>query len=470
MPDKKKIEGELRRERVLYKAKNGYELISADEEKDVEQISAQYKAFLNNGKTERECVDLAVRMAEGLSFKPFTRGSALKAGDAIYSVNRGKYVILTRIGREPLSAGLNVIASHIDVPRIDLKTNPLYEDSKLAYFKTHYYGGIRKHQWPAIPLELRGVVAKKDGTVLRIDVGSRPEDPVLMITDLLPHLAADQAKKVLSEAFTGEDLNVLLGSRPAAGDEGEERVKLAVMELLHGRYGVTERDFASAELSLVPAFPARDVGLDSSMIGGYGHDDRVCGFTSLRAILDAPAPARTALCVLADKEEIGSEGVSGMKSFFFDTFVGDLCAAQGGSLNECYENSCCLSADVTVAFDPNFPEVSDKRNNAHLNYGLGITKYTGTRGKGGSSDASAELVARIRRVFDEGGVLWQMGPLGKVDQGGGGTVAMYMANRNIDTIDAGVPVLSMHSPFEVVGKLDTYMAYKGFKAFYASKP
>jgi aspartyl aminopeptidase len=335
----------------------------------------------------------------------------------------------------------------------------------MAYFKTHYYGGIRKYQWVTIPLEMHGVVALKNGETVRVVLGEGDE-PKYVITDLLPHLGAEQGKKPLSEAIPGENLNVLLGSRPLGGEDDKDRFKLQIMKLLHDKYGIVEDDFISAELEVVPAAKATDIGLDGSLIGAYGHDDRVCAYAALAALLEVERPKKTAVCMLADKEEIGSMGVTGMQSAAFDTFMEDLCQAQDVALRECYEKSFCLSSDVTAAYDPGFADVYEKRNSARVNYGIGLCKYTGARGKGGSSDADAETVAYVRRVLDEANVVWQMSELGKVDAGGGGTVAQYMANRNITTLDAGVPVLSMHSPFEVVGKLDCFMTYKGCKAVY----
>ena len=344
------------------------------------------------------------------------------------------------------------------------------ENGELAYFKTHYYGGIKKYQWLTIPLELHGVVTRTDGVTVEVVIGKDPEDPKFVITDLLPHLAKDQMGKSASDFVPGENLSLLIGSVPYA-DEGKDRVKLAVMSLLNDRYGITEEDFLSAELEVVPSYDTCDVGLDRSFIGGYGHDDRVCAYAELKAIYETEAPERTAVCILADKEEIGSVGVSGMQSTAFETFIQDLCAAQKVHLRHCLENSFCVSADVCNAFDPLFPEVSEapNRNGAKVNYGMGICKFTGSRGKGGSNDASAEVVGTLRRIFADNAVVWQMAELGKVDQGGGGTVAAYMGNRNIDTIDAGVPVLSMHSPWETVAKFDCYMTYKGVKAFYKDR-
>ncbi|WP_130871153.1 aminopeptidase [Intestinimonas massiliensis (ex Afouda et al. 2020)] len=469
MEEKQKTQGELRREALLYQPKNGYDRLSAQEEADLNTYCEDYKKFLDAGKTERECVAETIRLAEQHGFKPYVRGTALNPGDKVYRANRGKAIMLAVIGSRPLSEGANIGAAHIDSPRLDLKPNPVYEDAEMAFFKTHYYGGIRKYQWVTIPLELHGVIALKDGSTVTVAIGCGADEPQFTIDDLLPHLGAEQSKKPLGEAIPGESLNLLIGSRPFKDDEGSDRVKLAILDLLNQKYGIVEEDFISAELSAVPAFRAVDIGFDRSLIGAYGHDDRVCGFASLAALLALGTPARTAVCMLADKEEIGSTGVTGMKSAAFDTFMSDLCDAQRVSLKACYEKSFCLSADVTAAFDPNFADVYEKRNSARVNYGMGLCKYTGARGKSGCSDASAELVAYVRKVLDAQGVVWQMAELGKVDAGGGGTVAAYMAERDIDTIDAGVPVLSMHSPFETVSKLDCYMTYRGMKAVYEAQ-
>ena len=466
MEEKQKTPGELRREALLYQPKNGYDRLNPAEEADLNAYCEDYKKFLDAGKTERECVDETVRLAEYHGFKPFVRGMALNPGDKLYRVNRGKAVMLAVIGSKPLSEGVNIGAAHIDSPRLDLKPNPLYEDAELAFLKTHYYGGIRKYQWVTIPLELHGVIALKDGSTVKVSIGAGEGEPRFTIDDLLPHLGVEQSKKPLGEAIPGESLNLLIGSRPFAGDEGSDRVKLAILDLLNQKYGIVEEDFISAELTAVPAFPARDIGFDRSLIGAYGHDDRVCGFAALAALFTLGTPARTAVCMLADKEEIGSEGVSGMRSAAFDTFMSDLCDAQRVTLKACYEKSFCLSADVTAAFDPNFADVYEKRNSALVNYGVGLCKYTGARGKSGASDASAEVVAYARKVLDNANVIWQMAELGKVDAGGGGTVAVFMAQRDIDTLDAGVPVLSMHAPFETVGKLDCYSMFKAMKAVY----
>ena len=461
-----KSEYKALKEQLFSRRRNGFDRLDGAERGALEAYCTDYKAFLDAGKTERLCAAEVIRLAEQAGYRPYVRGTAVKAGDKVYLCNRGKSVLLAHIGEKSLAEGAQIAAAHIDSPRLDLKPNPLYEDGELAYFKTHYYGGIRKYQWVTIPLELHGVVALRDGTTVQVNIGADADDPRLVITDLLPHLGAEQNKKTLAEAIPAETLNLLLGSEPIGDAEESGRVKLAVMKLLNEKYGITEDDFTSAELEAVPAVKATDIGLDRSMIGAYGHDDRVCGYACLAALLSLTTPRRTAVCMLADKEEIGSEGVSGMKSAAFDTFMSDLCDAQRVPLKTCYENSFCLSADVCAAYDPNFPEVFEKRNSARVNYGLGLCKYTGSRGKSGASDASAEVVAYARKVLDEAGVVWQMAELGKVDQGGGGTVAVYMAERDIDTLDAGVPVLSMHAPFETVSKLDCYMTYQGVKAIY----
>ena len=458
-------ERKTQREKLLSQRKNGYDRVPAQEIPAMERYCSLYKTFLHQGKTERECARVAVELAEKAGFKPYERGMELKPGDRIYRVNRGKSVMLAVIGKQSLEKGAQIVAAHIDSPRLDLKPNPLYEDSELAFFKTHYYGGIRKYQWVTIPLELHGVVAKKDGTVVEVRLGE-DQEPKFVITDLLPHLGGEQGKKPLNEAVPGESLNILLGSCPSGEEDEKDRVKMQILEKLYEKYGITEDDFTSAELEAVPAAAPTDIGLDASLIGAYGHDDRVCGFAALQGILELAEPEKTAVCMLADKEEIGSMGVTGMQSAAFDTFMNDLCESQNVALRVCYENAFCLSADVTAAYDPNFADVYEKRNAAFVNHGVGLCKYTGARGKSGSSDANAETVGYVRGVLDKAGVRWQICEMGKIDAGGGGTVAQYMANRNITTIDAGVPVLSMHSPFETVGKLDCYMNYLGCMAVY----
>ena len=458
------------KKKLLSTKKNGYDRISAEDLAAMERYCEGYKKYLDAGKTERLCAAESIRMAEERGYKPYVRGMELKTGDKVYVCNRGKALMLAHIGKKSMEEGAQIAAAHIDAPRLDLKPNPLYEESELAYFKTHYYGGIRKYHWVTIPMELHGVVILKDGSSVTVNIGADAGDPRLIITDLLPHLGQEQAKKPLGSAIPAETLNLLLGSRPIGEEDESGRVKLAVMQWLYEKYGITEDDFNSAELEAVPAMNACDIGLDRSMIGAYGHDDRVCGYAALKALLDLEeAPEKTAVCILADKEEIGSDGVTGMQSAAFDTFMEDLCAAQEVPLRACFEKSFCLSADVTAAYDPDYSEVYERRNSAFLNYGIGLCKYTGARGKSGASDADAETVGYVRRVFDAADVIWQIAELGKVDAGGGGTVAMYMANRNINTLDAGVPVLSMHAPFETVSKLDCYETYKGIRAVYEAK-
>ena len=454
------------KEALLMAPKNGYTRISPEQRAEMEAYAKRYAAFMDACKTEREATAWTAAAAEARGFKPLTAGMAVQPGDKVYFNNRGKSILLAVIGTEPLSAGANISAAHVDSPRMDLKPNPLYEDSEIAYFKTHYYGGIKKYQWPTVPLAIHGVVCRKDGSTVTVTIGEDDTDPVLCVSDLLIHLSADQMKKPLAEGIAGEQLNVILGTEPLEG-EGADLVKLHVMKLLNEKYGIVEADFHSAELTVVPAGKCREVGLDRSLLGAYGHDDRVCAYAEIEAIFDLEtAPAKTAVCILADKEEIGSVGISGMQSQAFEYFMEILCDAQGVKLAECFANSFCLSADVSNAFDPNFPETCDRRNNSQLNYGVAICKYTGSRGKGGASDASAEAMSHVRTALDKADVVWQIATLGKVDQGGGGTVAAYMANRNIVTVDAGVPVLCMHAPWELVSKLDCYMTKLACKAIY----
>ena len=453
------------RESLLMAPKNGFTRITAQQREEMEAYAKRYMAFMDECKTEREATAWAVREAEKRGYKPYTPGMAANPGDKIYYNCRGKAIALAVIGTEPLSKGTNICGAHVDSPRMDLKPNPLYEDSEIAYFKTHYYGGIKKYQWPTVPLALHGVVYRQDGSVITITIGEDDNDPVLMVTDLLPHLAAEQMQKPLAKGIAGEQLNVILGTEPIEG-EGADLVKLNVMKWLNEKYGLIEADFQSAELVVVPAGRCREVGFDRSLISAYGHDDRVCAYAELEALFNIGTPTKTAVCILADKEEVGSMGISGMKSRYFEHFIGGLCDAQGVKLEDCFANSFCLSADVSNAHDPNFPEVSDRRNNSALNYGISICKYTGSRGKGGASDASAEAMGHIRTTFNNAGILWQLATLGKVDVGGGGTIAADMANRNIVTVDAGVPVLSMHAPLELVSKLDCYMCMKACEAIY----
>ena len=453
------------RNSLLASPKNGYTRLTDGQRDEMEGYAQRYMAFMTECKTEREATAWAVREAEKRGYKPFAPGMEVKPGDKIYYNNRDKAIALAVIGTESLAKGANICAAHVDSPRMDVKPNPLYEDSQIAYLKTHYYGGIKKYQWPTVPLAIHGVVYRRDGSVVTVTIGEDDNDPVLMVTDLLIHLAGDQMQKPLAKGIEGEQLNVILGTEPIEG-EGADLVKLNIMKWLNEKYGLIEEDFLSAELTVVPAGRCREVGLDRSLLAAYGHDDRVCAYAELDSLFAIENPGKTAVCILADKEEIGSVGISGMQSRYFEHFMGGLCDAQGVRLADCFANSFCLSADVSNAFDPNFPETCDKRNNSQLNYGVAICKYTGSRGKSGASDASAEAMGHVRTALDNAGVIWQIGILGKVDQGGGGTVAAYMANRNIVTVDAGVPVLSMHAPIELVSKLDCYETMLACKAIY----
>ena len=453
------------RESLLAKPQNGFVGMDAAARENMEDYCKRYAAFMDACKTEREATAWAVAEAEKHGFKPFTPGMDAKPGDKIYHNNRDKSIILVVVGKESLAKGCNICAAHVDSPRMDVKPNPLYEDSEIAYLKTHYYGGIKKYQWPTVPLAIHGVVYRKDGTLVNVTIGEDESDPILVVSDLLIHLAADQMKKPLAEGIVGEQLNVILGTEPIEG-EGSDLVKLNIMKWLNDKYGLIEEDFLSAELTVVPAGKCREVGLDRSLLGAYGHDDRVCAFAEMDSLFAIDTPDKTAVCILADKEEIGSVGISGMQSQFFEYVMGALCDAQGVKLSTCFANAFCLSADVSNAFDPNFAETCDKRNNSQLNYGVAICKYTGSRGKGGASDASAEAMGHVRTTLDKAGVKWQIATLGKVDQGGGGTVAAYMANRNIVTVDAGVPVLCMHAPLEIVSKIDCYNTMLACKAIY----
>ena len=453
------------KEKLYLQKKNGGLVLSEEELQKADAFCEEYKNFLNSSKTEREAVHYAVARAEKLGFTPFDAGKAYKAGDKVYLNNRGKALILAVVGKKDLREGVHILAAHTDSPRLDLKQVPVYEDNEMGYLKTHYYGGIKKYQWVTIPLALHGVLVKNDGSIVTVRIGEDEGDPVFCITDLLPHLAADQMKRPAGELIRGEELNVVIGSRPFRDDDASERVKLNLLKLLFEKYGVTEADFLSAELEVVPAFKASDVGLDRSFVGSYGQDDRVCAYTEMEAVFDCGVPDTTVMCIFADKEEIGSVGCTGMKSAFLRHFIEDLAAPYGIAGRTVLQHSQCLSADVSAAFDPTFPEVCERKNNAFVNYGVSICKYTGARGKSGSSDASAEFMGWVRKILDEGNVLWQTSELGKVDQGGGGTVAVYIAELDVDTIDVGVPVLSMHAPYEMTAKIDVYSAYRAFVVF-----
>lgn len=451
---------------LLIDRRHGSLRISAEEREQVIDFSEGYKGFIDAGKTERECVKLAVAAAEAAGFVPFDPGAKYKAGDKIYYNNRGKALCLAVIGSSRLKKGARIAAAHIDSPRLDLKPMPLYEKNEQALLKTHYYGGIKKYQWTAIPLAMHGTIIRKDGSSLDICIGEAPGDPQFCITDLLPHLGKDQSAKKLGEAIPAEDLNILVGSLPDPDENAKEAYKSAILKLLNQKYHLVEEDLISAEIEFVPAFPAADVGLDRSLIGAYGHDDRVCAYPALEAILRCSPKDQTVITVLADKEEIGSMGNTGLASDFLRYFITDLAAQEGLEGRHVLSRSSCLSADVTAAYDPNFASAYDATNSCYLNHGLGVMKYTGSRGKSGSSDASAEFVGQIRKIFNDNRVLWQVGELGRVDQGFGATVALELATMNIDVIDVGVPVLSMHAPWEVVSKLDVFMTFKGIKSFF----
>ena len=451
--------------KLAYKRTNFYEKSDEATIKAAYDYAPGYMQYLDAAKTEREAVTVSIAMAEAEGYIPYTFGMPLTVGGKYYYNNRGRNLYLFRIGSEPINNGMRIIASHIDVPRIDVKQCPLYEDGGMAFFKTHYYGGIRKYQWVTIPLALHGVVVKADGTVVNVCIGEDPSDPVIYINDLLPHLGRDQSSRPLGSAIPAESLNLLMGTRPYPGGEGGNAIRLNILSILNEKYGITEEDFLSADLSAVPAAKARDVGLDRSLIGAYGHDDRVCAYPSMTALFGTDDSAHTAIVILADKEEIGSEGNTGLQCDLLIDIMQEITAAMGGHFNTVKINSKCLSSDVSACFDPNFPEVFERRNASMLNCGVAMSKYTGSGGKSGTNDAPAEFIAWIRKIMAEAGVIWQTGELGKTDVGGGGTVAKYIANHNIETVDLGVPVIAMHAPYEIISKADLYTAHQAFVAF-----
>ena len=462
--EREKLAGEL-----LVNRKNGCLSVSDEVLETADEYCEGYKAFMNTVKTEREAVDYAVSEAEKAGFVPFEAGRLYRAGEKVYLNNRGKAAVFAVIGKKGCSDGVRIAAAHIDSPRLDLKPHPLYEKDGMALLKTHYYGGIKKYQWTTVPLAMHGRVILKDGTRVDVRVGEAEGDPQFTVTDLLPHLADDQMKKTLAKGVEGENLNIFFGSRPVRCDSGDNLVKLSVMKLLHDRYGMTEEDFVSADLEFVPAYRAVDVGFDRSMVGAYGNDDRVCAYPALTALLNASAPENTLVTVLADREEIGSYGNTGLDSEFMRYFVADLAQAEGFEPRHVLSRSKCLSADVTAAFDPTYSDAYEANNACYINGGVGVCKYTGGRGKSGTSEATAEFVSEMRSLFDRNGVLWQLGEMGRVDLGGGGTVALYIASLDVDVIDIGVPVLSMHSPFELVSKLDIFMTYRAIRSFFDAK-
>lgn len=462
--EKEKSEGKLLEEQLGW----SFPHIGKKAPEQVEEAAAfceGYKVFLNRGKTERECVDLAVEMLEKAGYRPLDLSAHYEAGDKVYLANRGKSVLATTFGREALDKGVRINGAHIDSPRLDLKPCPLYEKSDIAYFKTHYYGGIRKYQWGTVPLAIHGVAVKKNGEKVKICIGEEPGDPVFCVTDLLPHLAAKQNERKLGEGLKGEELNIVIGSLPFQDEAVKEPVKLLALKLLNEKYGITEADFFRAEIEMVPAQKAVDVGLDRSLIGAYGQDDRVCAYTALMAEIETVSPSYTTITVLTDKEEIGSEGNTGMNSAYLRHYIEDLAELSGVKARQVLRGALCLSSDVNAAYDPTFSDVFEANNASYINKGCVLTKYTGARGKSGANDASAETMARVIGVMDREGVYWQAGELGAVDQGGGGTIAKYVAQLDIDVVDLGVPVLSMHAPFELVSKLDVYNTYKAFTAF-----
>jgi aspartyl aminopeptidase len=465
-----KTEGQKLSEKLLNHKKNGWEEVSEPERRKIMKFSDGYIEYLNNGKIEREIIKESEEIAKAHGFKPLASYKKLKAGDKVYYINRGKNIILAVIGKEKLESGLNVVGAHTDSPRLDLKPNPLYEDTNFAYFKTQYYGGIKKYQWVTIPLSIHGVVALKNGKTVDVRIGEEDDDTTFVITDLLPHMGRRQMAKSASEVIEGENLTLLVGSIPFTDEKVKEKVKLNVMKVLNDKYGIIEEDFLSAELEVVPAFKAKSLGFDKSMVGGYGQDDKVCSYCSLMAICETEMPAKTAVCLLVDKEEIGSVGNTGMESMAFETFLGEIIHLCGEGttpniLNRIYKNSAMLSADVDGAYDPLYSSVADKKNASFFGRGVGMNKYTGGRGKSGANDANAEYIAKIRKLFDDNKVHFQLAELGKVDEGGGGTIAYILANKGMDVIDCGTPVLSMHSPYETTSKFDIYNSYLAYKAF-----
>lgn len=465
-----KTEKEILTEKLFNKKENGWNTKTEEERKTIFDYAKGYMDFMNKSKTEREIVQSSKKIAEANGFKDIKEFDSLKAGDKVYYINREKSMYLAVIGEDNIENGINIIGAHADSPRLDLKPNPLYEDGGFAYFKTHYYGGIKKYQWTTIPLSLHGIIVKANGEKITINIGEDENDPIFTITDLLPHLAQEQMERKLKDGVSGEDLNLLIGSIPYS-NEGAEQVKLNILNLLNQKYGITEVDFLSSELEIVPAMKCRSLGFDSSMVAGYGQDDKICVYTELTALVDMKKiPARTAVCIISDKEEIGSMGNTGMESHVFDTFVSELLNKLGVNrpnlLDKVFCNSKMLSADVDAGVDPIYANVSEKNNASYLGRGIGLNKYTGARGKSGASDANAEFVAEIRNIFETNDVRYQIGELGKVDIGGGGTIAYILANKGIDVIDCGVPVLSMHAPYEVTSKFDLYEAYRGYKAFW----
>ncbi len=455
----------MNKENLIYSKTNYYEKCDEAEIRTAYDYCVGYCDYMDNSKTEREAVKTSIALAEKNGYKPYSFGMTVKAGDKYYYNNRGRNLYLFRIGSEDINNGVRIVASHIDSPRLDFKQAPIYEDGGFCFAKTHYYGGVRKYQWVAMPLALHGTIVKKDGSSIDIKIGDEYGDPVFYINDLLPHLAKDQNAKTLGTAIPAESLNIVLGSRPISDDDASDKIKLNILSLLNEKYGIIEEDFLSADIFVVPADKARDVGFDRSLISAYGHDDKVCAYPSLTALFKSDDSTHTVMVVLADKEEIGSEGNTGMQSALFTDILGAITTELGGNIYTVKANSKCLSADVNACYDPNFAEVYEARNSAKINCGIAMSKYTGSGGKGGTNDAPAEYVAWVRKIFEDNGVIWQAAELGKADQGGGGTVAKFIAKHNIETVDLGVAVISMHAPYELVSKTDVYTAHKAFLAF-----
>lgn len=457
------------KKKLFVSKENGWLDLNNNTKQDIFSYAKGYINYLNNSKTEREIISSSKKIAEENGFKNIEKIKELKPGDKVYYINHEKSMYLAIIGKDDIEKGLNIIGAHADSPRLDLKPNPLYEDSELAFFKTHYYGGIKKYQWTTIPLAIHGVIVKANGEKVEVKIGEDENDPIFTITDLLPHLAQDQMEKKLKNGIDGEDLNLLVGSIPYDKDISEA-VKLNILNILNEKYGITEVDFTSSELELVPAMPCRSMGFDNSMVAGYGQDDKICVYASLTALMKIEKPKRTAVCIISDKEEIGSMGNTGMESHVFDTFIAEILNKMGinkpNLLDKVFCNSKMLSADVDAALDPIYASVSERNNASYLGKGVGLNKYTGARGKSGASDANAEFVAEVRNIFEKNNVRYQISELGKVDVGGGGTIAYILANKGVDVIDCGVPILSMHSPYEVSSKFDLYSAYQGYMAFW----
>ena len=464
-----KSAAKARKEELFYDPKHMSYVVSDDVKAASDEFAEGYKKFMTTAKIEREVCAYMLAEAKAKGYTEFDKTKTYQPGDKVYRVNREKAIILTTFGKKSVAEGVRMVASHIDSPRLDLKPNPLYEKEELAFFKTHYYGGIKKYQWTTIPMSLHGVIVKGDGTKVTVNIGDDAGDPQFVVTDLLPHLGAEQNKRSLGQGIKGEELNLLIGSLPFNDDEESENVKLNIMSILNEKYGIIEKDFQTAELEIVPAFAARDIGFDRSLIGAYGHDDKVCSYPAAMANFALDVPEYTAVTILTDKEEIGSDGNTGLNSSYLKFFIMDLAENAGVIGHDVLSKSECLSADVTAAYDPTFPEPMEKRNAAFCNKGVCIMKYTGSRGKSGTSDATAEFFGKVRGILDSNNIVWQTGELGKVDAGGGGTVAMYVANLDVDVIDIGTPVLSMHSPFEVISKLDLYSTYQAALAFFQAE-